>query len=206
MTDIEKLLHGNYDEHERDAETYAFLNGDVTIGSISIPPVVAGIMPLLEIAHCPFLFGVLPSEIDLKSLILTTYIIRRRELALLDANTTDEAAIITEKNRIEVATLISGIFRHALAGFALIPDSKNSEKPDNQRMYDAEWLTSLVAVGARISNRTDFDILWRVPLTAVGFYFAQYLRENGVKGIGRQLDVKAAMDYIKSKRESVSTK
>jgi hypothetical protein len=94
------------------------------------------------------------------------------------------------------------MFRHALAGFALIPDNKNPEKPDNQRMYDAEWLTSLIAVGARISNRTDFDVLWRVPLAAVGFYFAQYLRENGVKGIGRQLDVKAAMDYIKSKREN----
>jgi hypothetical protein len=44
------------------------------------------------------------------------------------------------------------------------------------------------------------DVLWKIPLTMVGWLIAVNLRRQGVKGVGRRIDfkrLKAAVDAAK---------
>lgn len=193
---IVDALNTGYSHSERDAETYAFMGGDLHYENIVIPQPVAGIIPLLEQHDSPYLNGELGSKEDLA---LAVYFLVNREKAI--ANVEDIIDLTGAISDIDgLSNVILGMFSRSMAGFSMIPSSGDPTET-NQRHFDAEWLAMIVSSVCTITNKTDFEAIWRVPLTAVGFYVAQNAKNNGVKGVGRERDYKAAIELLRKRRE-----
>ena len=199
MTELDKIAFGNYSHADRDAETAVFMGGGATVGKLYVSPPTPGVMSQLEMLESSFVTG---EEITVEHCFMAIYLLRKSSPDAI-SDKADFSAIIADVGDINIKGFhpLVNLFEMSMRGFRMIPDEKASDKPRDHRHFDAEWLSLMVSVGVKMSGRTDQDILWNTPLCTMGFYFAQYLRENGMKGIGRVKDIKAMMAHIKAKRE-----
>jgi len=196
---LESILNSNYSHADRDAETFAFLGGALLVGKLVIPQPTAGVFAYLEQLESPYLVG---GECNVEGVSIALYCLINRENLL---NTeVDISDIVTNIEDIqETHEMLEAMFNRSMDGFRTIP-SKNVPE-SNQRTFEAEWLAMITSVVCNITNATAFEAIWRVPMTAVGFYMASYAKEQGVKGVGRQKDYVAALEYLKRKREKNGT-
>jgi hypothetical protein len=198
---LTQALNQGYSHADRDAETFAFLGGGVNVNSLHIPPPTPGVISLLEMHGSPFISGCPAGSILTEDLYLTIFLLARRENgAFKEIDIAPMLSDMGEHDPAEVAEDVNEMFKHAVAGFGLLPDKKQPE--NQQRKFDAVWLSNVVSICSKVTNLTPFDIIWRLPLAAVGFYTAQLAMENGEKGVGRKQNFKAALDLIRQKREA----
>lgn len=206
--DLNTFAAGLYDETERDAETLAFLGGGVFVRKLRIPPPPPGVFSLLEICGSPFLQGVEAEQIHIEDLYLALRIMTEREKAVSSKinfkKMSKKIGKLSIGDALDAVRFVQDLFDFVYRGFDLLPPSNEpANKPVGERIFDAEWLAGIVAKVHGITGRTDFEIIWRIPLCSVGFYIAQYAKENGVKNVGRQPDEIKLLEFIKQKRETL---
>lgn len=55
---------------------------------------------------------------------------------------------------------------------------------------------------SEVTNATEEQIMWEMPLTRVGFYVAQHQKKNGVKGIERRKNYSEVIKRLRQKRKN----
>ena len=205
--DFNKYAASLYDENKRDEETLAFLGGGAFVRKLRIPQPSPGVFALLEIVDSPFLQGVPAEAVTLENLYTALVIMTERENA--DPQRVNFKKIarkigkLDAEQALEVVQVIQELFTYSSLGFELLPKTAEaSKKGANERVYDAELLAALVSKVHQATGKTDFEIIWRTPLCSIGFYLAQWAKENGVENVGRQIDPGQLLDFIRKKRES----
>jgi len=62
-----------------------------------------------------------------------------------------------------------------------------------------EWITGLVLTVSDVTNAGEFEIIWRIPFTRIGFYVIQALRKAGKSGIERKENWEKVFKLLRSK-------
>jgi hypothetical protein len=150
-------------------------------------PPTPGTIALLSFCKSPFIDGETLTVLDVDAAI---YLLTNGkeafggDPALLYRN----AAGFCETNELDIAKTADAIqqaLRLAMRAFRMFPYSPGEKKEVH---YDADWLTSLVAMVAPITNMAPDDIIWRMPMTTVGYYVCQYCRQKGQQYIEKRAD------------------
>ena len=178
------------------AETLGCLGASVA----GIPPVVAGILPMIELAGARWFID--PTRREPKEAARALYLIAKREEAIPavvayekgDTGRLDRLAAAWIARHPEVTASLSEIVRLVIlpvsSGFGLLPQGGGES---GEWWFGSEWLGSIVGIGCELGLGGYHDLTWRVPLALVGHAVAAHVRRQGTKGVGRKLD-EAAVD------------
>jgi hypothetical protein len=201
--ELEAFAKTLYNENDRDAETFASLGGAFRIGKLTVPYPCPGVFSLLEIWGSPFLSSLPVEEITIEDFYKALWLLTERENALsadIDLKPIEaQTGPLSPDYLLAIAKEIKTVFNLSYTGFELLPGSgETSDK--NERIFDALWLAGIVSKVHQITGRNEFYIKWRMPLAEIGFYIAQYAKENGEKGIGRRHDEAAMLNFLKPSR------
>lgn len=193
-----------YNENKRDEETLAFLGGACFVRKLHIPQPSPGVFALLEIVNSPFLRGELAELITIEDLYIALRIMTEREKAITSkVNLKKMARKIGKLSPDQALTVVKEIlelFSFSYKGFELLPKTAG-DSDKNERIFDAEWMAGIVSKVHQATRKTDFEIIWRTPLCAIGFHIAQWAKENGTKNIGRQNDNAKLLAHLKKIQE-----
>lgn len=179
------------------AETLACLGASVA----GLPPVVAGVFPLIELAEARWF--VEPSRREPMEAARALFIVAHRRGALADVlayeagdtERLDKAASAWIADHPEVTAHLADIHRLMIAplasGFGLLPREGGGE--GGEWWFGSEWLGGMVAAGCRQGLGTAEEVMWEVPFALVGHAVAASAKQSGRKGVGRKED-RAALE------------
>lgn len=150
-------------------------------------PPAAGIIAVLAACQSPFVNG---GELTVMDIDAALYLLHKGKSAFKgDPATlyTDAAGFCNKigANTYDAATAIESALKLAFRAFKMFPSAGNEEK--NQH-YDADWLTSIVAMVSKVTNLRPDYIIWKLPFTSAGYYICQYCRQMGQQHIEKRAD------------------
>lgn len=88
-------------------------------------------------------------------------------------------------NRIEAYDFLRKAINLCFSPLRYLPES-NMPNDETKVTFDSLWLTSIICAVREMSGKTIEEITWKMNLTQTFFYYLQYLRKNGKRGIGRR--------------------
>ena len=209
MTTAADILKQQYSEDERDAETIAFLGGVIVFGGYRVQPATPAALAVLEIAGNPAASFI--SNMDLytfEDLAMLIYVCSRdcSGLFKIDQREVDNiASQLVSADLSAIKAELSLMIKTAVTGFEMIPNNGSNNtggKMDYERVYDAEWLSWVVSITHKQTGLLPDDILYHTSLLQIGFYVAEYCKENGAKGIARKRDYTEVIRAMRKRRKA----
>ena len=182
--------------------------GCLGVSVAGLPPVVAGVLPLIELAEARWFID--PSRREPLEAARALYIIAHRRGALADVRAyeagetekLDKAASAWIADHPEITADLAAIHRLMIApiatGFSLLPSNGGI---DGEWWFGSEWLGGIVAAACRMGLGTWDAVLWDIPFTMIGHAIAGKARQEDVKGVGRRLDEDAVDREIAAAEE-----
>jgi len=146
--------------------------------TVPIPPPPPGVIALLFLADSPFLrSGRTIRQLD----ILTAwYIVIHGRAAAFSVPDDLELRVMAywhDAGTVDYRDLardLSALLRSAFRPYSLLPKSDDDDVP--APVYDAAWLSGLVARVAGVTNLMPDAIVWDMPMSAAAQYDLQYRR------------------------------
>ena len=179
------------------AETLACLGASVA----GLPPVVAGVLPLVELAEARWFVD--PARREPLEAARALFLVAHRQGALMDVlayeagNTErlDAAAAAWIGNHPEITASLAEVHRVMIAplasGFGLLPREAQSDA--GEWWFGSEWIGGIVSAGCRQGLGTWHEVMWEIPFALVGHAVAAAAKQAGRKGVGRKED-RAALE------------
>lgn len=178
-----------------EAEALQFLGSDATFGRMTLPAPFGCYFTLLELITSKFFLE--PTRCSGHDVAKALYILTAGRASMPDirdelaggAKLEKAAAKFWRRHGKDIASHYAQVVEWVLVtpceGFDMLPSGPESKK---EFWFDAEYLAGHGSIAARAAGTTMDDVMWRMPLAAVGHLIAADARREGVKGVGRKPD------------------
>ena len=186
---LDELDDAKYDQRKQFDEFLAFRNIPIIFKGKSFKQITLEKWAFLYCIENPIVKSMKSKDVDILDIDIFLYVINN-DISFNEINSILSSSFGYSKNlglTIEdTSVIVQNLIKVAFSPLSMIPSNAENKLQNESPVFDVDWCSQIVSKVCGIIGQNDEYVMKKMSMNAASFYFVQFSRLQGVKGIERR--------------------